>query len=209
MTTSPSTDGGDTLTRDQRKAAVALAERTIAHGVEHGEPLSLNARIEELFPDGDRATFVTVELAGELNGCIGRLAPTRPLPEDIVHNAYRAAFRDHRFPPVGPEDLDATSVHISVLNPLEPIPADEEADIWESVEPGRHGLLLATDDKHGTFLPSVWEKVESRDQFLAHLKRKAGLPPDAWPPNLRVLRYTVDEFDRKTLREETADAPAG
>jgi len=206
VTIPPASDGADELTDDQRKAAVALAERTIAYGIEHGDRLAVSERIAELFPDGKRATFVTVEVAGELNGCIGRLQPTRPLPDDIVANTYRAAFRDARFPPIGPDDLEALSVRISVLDPLEPLPVDNQQDLWKYVEPNRHGVLLATEETHGTFLPSVWDKCDSREQFLTHLKHKAGLASDAWPSDLQVFRYTVDEFDRETLQTEPAEA---
>ena len=200
------TSSTDDLTREQRRAAIRLAERTITYGVEHGERPAVADEIADLFPDEKRATFVTVEVGGELNGCIGRLHPTRPIPEDIVANAYRAAFRDQRFDPVGRDDLEALSVHISVLQPLEPVPADSDDEIWEHVDPGRHGLLLQSGERHGTFLPSVWDKCDSREQFLTHLKRKAGLPPSSWPNDLQVFRYTVEEFDRETLRQPQASA---
>ena len=200
------TSSTDDLTPEQRAAAIELAERTITYGVEHGEPPAVADEIADMFPDEERATFVTVEVGGELNGCIGRLHPTRPIPEDIAHNAYRAAFRDQRFEPVGGDDLEELSVHISLLQPLEPVPADSEDELWEYVEPGRHGLLLKSGEHHGTFLPSVWEKCDSREQFLTHLKRKAGLPPSSWPNDLQVFRYTVEEFDRATLRRDDAHA---
>lgn len=191
----------ETLSRDQRAAAVSLAERTVEYGVHHGEPFPVSREIEALFPDGPRASFVTVHVAERLNGCVGRLKPKRTLPRDIVQNAFRAAFEDHRFPPVVMDDLERLDVHISVLNPLEPIPVEDEDELWEFVDPGRHGLLLKAGDKQGTFLPSVWEKCPDPETFLTHLKRKANLEPSAWPDDLHVFRYTVDEFDRETLAD--------
>jgi AMMECR1 domain-containing protein len=32
------------------------------------------------------------------------------------------------------------------------------------------------------------------EQFLAHLKQKAGLPPDYWSDTIRVARYTAEAF---------------
>lgn len=192
-------DEDHVLTDKQRRAAIVLAEETIRCGVEHGKPMQETDEIAELFPKGERATFVTVNIADQLNGCIGRLQATRPIYRDIIMNAFNAAFRDHRFPPVEREHLDYLNVHISVLNPLEPIPVEAESDLWEFVEPGKHGVLLETDDTQGTFLPSVWEKCPDRETFLLNLKKKAGLAPSAWPSDLDAFRYTVDEFDRKTL----------
>lgn len=202
-----STDDVPELTHEQRAAALSLAERTVEYGARHDEAFSVTDPISRLFPDGERATFVSVYVEDQLNGCVGCLRASRPLPDDIVHNAYNAAFDDHRFPEIEPAYLPAVRVRISVLDPLEPIPADDESDIWEHVEPGRHGLLLSSEDHRGTFLPSVWEKCPAPDAFLAHLKEKAGLEPDEWPERLRVYRYTTDVFDRETLRANGRDAP--
>lgn len=197
-----STTEAPELTPEQRSAALSLAARAIEFGVHHGEPLEVNDRIRRFFPDGDRATFVSVYLDDQLNGCVGSLHATRPVSEDIVSNAYSAAVDDHRFSPIEPDRLGDVGIRISVLDPLEPVPVQSEDEIWEHVEPGRHGLLLSSEDHRGTFLPSVWKKCPDPGEFLAHLKEKAGLEPDDWPPNLRVFRYTTDVFDRETLGAE-------
>lgn len=196
-------DDGWRLEDDQRTALLALAEHAIEFGLEHGETLPIGEETAALFPDENRATFVTLHVDDELNGCIGRLQPKAPVHRDVVRNAYRAAFQDHRFPPLEPDALRALAIEISVLQPLEPLPPSiEEHQIWEYVEPGHHGLLLATEENRGTFLPSVWEKCPDPTTFLDRLKRKAGLPPDAWPEDLRVFRYTVDEFRRDAKNGE-------
>ena len=196
MTTTVERDETDELTDEQRRTALALAEKAIEYGVERGGELSVSDELADVFPDEDRATFVTVYVDGELNGCIGRLEPRRPLHEDIIQNAHRAAFEDPRLPPVRPDDLDDLSVHVSVLEPLERVPVEAEDEIWEYVEPGVHGVLLRTENRRGTFLPSVWEKCPDPEAFLGQLKKKAELPPDAWPSEIEVYRYTVDEFSK-------------
>jgi hypothetical protein len=47
-----------------------------------------------------RASFVTLNLDGRLRGCIGSLAPHRPLAADVAENAFKAAFADPRFQPL-------------------------------------------------------------------------------------------------------------
>ena len=200
------------LTDQHRLTLLEIAERVIRDGARAGRPhvapSEVPAELVDPLPDIERATFVTVYVADQLNGCIGQLQATRPIWEDVRQNAHRAAFADRRFEPLTVEQLPQLDLHISVLDPLEEIPADGPERLWEFVEPGRHGLLLMTERRRGTFLPSVWEKCPDPDNFLVHLKRKAGLPPDAWPDDLRVFRYTVDEFDRPTLEGIAETAPA-
>jgi hypothetical protein len=192
-----------TLTDADRRTLLKIAERVIRRGVEQkatsGEPPAIPEEWYESLPPIERATFVTLEVDGRLNGCIGQLKATRFVGEDVRYNAYRAAFDDRRFDPLTPEQLPEADLHISVLDPLEEIPVDRPDDLWEFVEPGRHGLLLRTRRHRGTFLPSVWEKCPDPQTFLEHLRRKAGLSPGAWPDDLQVYRYTVDEFDRASL----------
>jgi AMMECR1 domain-containing protein len=40
----------------------------------------------------------------------------------------------------------------------------------------------------------VWEQLPDPVQFLAHLKLKAGLPPNYWSDTLKVYRYTTESF---------------
>ena len=47
----------------------------------------------------------------------------------------------------------------------------------------------------GTFLPSVWESLPDPEQFLAHLKLKAGLPGNYWDEHIRVSRFTTEAFE--------------
>jgi AmmeMemoRadiSam system protein A len=92
-------------------------------------------------------------------------------------------------------ELPRLAVHISVLSPLEPLPAPSEAELLARLRPGTDGLVLSEGALASTFLPSVWESLPSPDRFLAELKRKAGLPADHWSPTLRFQRYTVEEFE--------------
>jgi len=40
----------------------------------------------------------------------------------------------------------------------------------------------------------VWEQLPEPLEFLAHLKRKAGLPQDFWAADVRLSRYTVSKW---------------
>ncbi len=143
----------------------------------------------------ERACFVTLERHGRLRGCIGHLEAIQPLIADVAENAYAAAFRDPRFAPLQAHETEGLEVHISVLSEPEPVAFDSEADLLRQLRPGIDGLILEAPGGHrGTFLPSVWEQLPDKHEFLAHLRLKAGLPAD-WPiTGARIWRYTTESF---------------
>jgi len=143
--------------------------------------------------DASGAAFVTLTLNGALRGCIGSLQAHRGLAADIEANAQAAAFADPRFPPLGRDELDQVRVEVSILSPPEPFPVRDEADACARLRPGVDGLILGHGDHRATFLPQVWEVLPAPRDFLAQLKRKAGLPADFWAPDLRLMRYTVEK----------------
>ncbi len=184
------------LTRAQRDDLLDIAEASIAHGVRQGAPLGLADADLDGWLAEPRATFVTTYLDDELAGCIGSLAPTRPLGRDVCHNAFMAAFRDPRFAPMRADDLPHLDVHISVLSPLRALPIDDEAHLIRLLEPGTHGLVLDCEGRRGTLLPSVWEQCPDPARFVGHVKRKAGLPMDFWSDAMRAFVYEVENFSR-------------
>jgi AmmeMemoRadiSam system protein A len=140
------------------------------------------------------ATFVTLERAGELLGCVGALHPVRPLVVDVAHNAVAAAFSDPRFPPVDVDDYEHMSIKISVLSAHEPLAAVSYLDVIDSVRPYADGLVVHSGTHRATLLPSVWPNVRDAGSFCEHLWLKAGLVPGTWPPGTHVARYTTEEF---------------
>ena len=139
-----------------------------------------------------RATFVTLRREGKLRGCVGTLEAVRPLVVDVAHNAWAAAFRDPRFPPLEAAEREGLDVHLSILRPAEPLDFGSEEDLLGQLRPGVDGLILEEGGRRGTFLPAVWESLPEPRAFLRELKRKAGLPADHWSDTLRAHRYTVE-----------------
>lgn len=140
------------------------------------------------------ASFVTLTQAGELRGCIGSLQAWRPLADDVRENAVAAAFHDPRFAPLTAAELPQTRVEVSLLGPSEPIRFRDEADALAQLRPGIDGVILDCAGRRATFLPQVWEQLPAAADFLAHLKRKAGLPANWWSDELRLARYAVDKW---------------
>ncbi len=182
------------LSDGDRKVLKEVARRSVLHGLEYHRPLAVAIGDYPQSLQQKQATFVTLNIEGNLRGCIGTLEAYRPLVEDIAHNAYAAAFSDPRFPPLEPAEYEQLDYHISVLSDTSPMQFDSEADLLSQIRPGIDGLVLEDNGYRGTFLPSVWEQLPTREAFLAHLKQKAGLPASYWSDTLKVSRYTVESF---------------
>ena len=182
------------LAREHQQLLRELALESIKHGLETGKALAVDLSD---YPEALReikATFVTLHRNQELRGCIGILKPVRPLIEDVAHNAWAAAFSDSRFQPLRADELEELDVHISILGKPEPMVFSSEDDLVKQLRPGIDGLILEVGLNKGTFLPSVWQSLPDSREFLNHLKLKAGLPADYWSEQMKVHRYTVEEF---------------
>jgi AmmeMemoRadiSam system protein B/AmmeMemoRadiSam system protein A len=137
------------------------------------------------------ATFVTLSQNGRLRGCIGSLQAQRPLGEDVRHNARAAALSDPRFPPLTSEELASTRIEVSLLSTPKLLAFADHAELIAQLRPGEDGLILECGEACGTFLPQVWEGLPDPEQFVAELKRKAGLPPGVSTAKCRIRRYRV------------------
>ena len=185
---------GQTVKSGHREQLTKLARDSIEHGLQHRRvpQLDLEEWPAELRVPG--SAFVTLNLHGQLRGCVGSIEAHQPLVQDVAHNAFAAAFRDHRFSPLTAPEFKDSQIHISVLTPPEPIVFSDEADLLDQLRPGVDGLILSDNGRRGTFLPAVWESLPERQGFLRHLKQKAGLPPDYWSSTVQVSRYTTESW---------------
>lgn len=182
------------LGENDKKALRALALASIQHGLQHGRALPVDVNQVSPALKAIAATFVTLEIDGDLRGCIGTLEAHRALAVDVAQNAFAAAFRDSRFPPLLATEAAQLELHISVLSPPLPMTVHDEADLLRQLRPGIDGIVLSEGSRRGTFLPSVWEQLPQPRDFLAQLKRKAGLPANYWSRTLRIERYTCEVF---------------
>jgi len=177
-----------------RAALLEVAVASVEHGLQTGAPLSVDLQRYAPPLRETRASFVTLRIGEALRGCTGCLEAERPLVADVARNAYRSAFGDPRFPPLSEEELARLRFAVSVLSPLEPLPADSRAELLAKLRPGIDGLVLREGRSGATFLPAVWESLPDPARFLAELCRKAGLPPDHWSPRIAFERYAALEI---------------
>jgi AmmeMemoRadiSam system protein A len=104
--------------------------------------------------------------------------------------AQAAAFRDPRFTPVTPDELDYLEIELSVLTPFRQVQDPEHIVV------GRDGLLVTRGSHSGLLLPQVAsERDWDRLTFLQETCRKAGLSPDAWQDEqTTIYAFSADVF---------------
>lgn len=146
------------------------------------------------------ACFVTLHKAGLLRGCSGSVMAWRTLIEDIRANALRAAFNDPRFFPLEQVEWDEISLSVTLLSPLQSMRFESEAELLSKLLPHRDGLLIEDAGHRALFLPAVWKTAPDKQEFLMHLKAKAGLPPDHWSSTFRANRFTTTHTVEEGLR---------
>src|SRR5690606_14642017 len=149
-----------------------------------------------------RAVFVTVEApAGILRGCLGTLEEPGPLAVEVPALAGGAAFRDERFDPLRPADLERFRVKISVLEPPRCVAAGSQDELVAGLAGSRRGVILETlpERRRSVFLPEVWEHFGAdAAAFLDALCRKQARPAGFWsahfPGRVRVLEFGTCTF---------------
>ena len=153
-----------------------------------------------------RGVFVTLEVDGQLNGCIGSVVPGDPLGAAVAELAWRAAFADPRLPPLTLDDYPLLEIKLSLIGPLEPVAAGSEEELAANLRPGVDGVLIRWGAANATFLPGVWDKLPDSVTFLRHLEAKAGLRPGQWPRGVEAWRYQTAEYRRRA--EDIESRPA-
>jgi len=214
-------NSGDTAGEKDRVvgyASFALASETPRYEAEHGrrllqiarasvaEALGLQAQaaaIDEPWLKESRATFVTLKQGEELRGCVGALEAQRPLAQDVAENARAAAFQDTRFKPLTRDEFERTDIEVSLLSTPKRLSFEDHADLVARLRPGVDGIILeqGEEGRQATFLPQVWEGLPDPQQFIAHLKQKAGIAPDTDIRRCRVKRYTVLKWRETEFRQ--------
>jgi AmmeMemoRadiSam system protein B/AmmeMemoRadiSam system protein A len=181
------------LSEPQREKLLECARLTLRHIAKGGVPdvalpsLALPLRAM-------RKTFVTLEVDGKFRGCIGSFAPILPLVNDVVNNTYKAATADPRTPSMNAEECEKAAVTISILSHLRPVRFANEHELLAGLRPEIDGLAIRDGKRRALFLPKVWETHAQPQNFLAGLKRKAGLPAGPLPPEVQAFRFTAETF---------------
>ena len=167
------------------------AAQSVGYAVKNGKPPKVDISSFPSVLQETRATFITLNKSGQLRGCIGTIQAHQPLIADVVENAYKAAMKDPRFPPVQEDELSDIELSISLLSPFTEMSFTDEADFMRKVRPKIDGLIIADQGKRSVFLPQVWEGIPDTATFVSRLKQKAGLAADHWSDSFQAWRFTA------------------
>ena len=162
-----------TLQKADKDALLKIARESIASQLQDRMPRYPEEIAEHL--KEKCGVFVTLHVGEKLRGCIGTMHGTEPLIDAVKDMARSSAFHDPRFPRLTNDELQAITIEISVLTPLERVRSVDDIKI------GKHGIYMSKGPYSGVLLPQVaTEQGWGREEFLSFTCRKAGLPADAW-----------------------------
>ncbi len=170
------------MSADEGGRALLAAARGALHDHFGLEPLAdVETELEWTLPLG--GVFATLELEGELRGCIGYFHRGEDLLSLTRRAVVAAALDDPRFGAVSREEVPRLAISITVLAPPVAIADPSEVLI------GRDGILIERGGARGLLLPQVavrrgWDS----ELFLKETCRKAGLHPDAWRDGVTVVQ---------------------
>jgi AmmeMemoRadiSam system protein A len=179
--------------RDDRRRLLAIARRALEARVrrQYEPALEQGGALEtqRVALETQCGAFVSIHRGHELRGCLGRLGDDWPIARVVAHLGRVVADSDPRFAPVTAEDLDTLSIEISALSP------EREVRSVQDIQIGRHGLIIEQGHRRGLLLPQVaTEHGWDVETFLEHTCLKAGLPPDAWKHDARILIFEAEVF---------------
>jgi len=187
------------LNMREKDALLKIARKSVETAVRDGKTYECSTGGLEALAQ-ERGAFVTLTENGQLRGCIGYVAPLKPLYLAVNDVARMAALRDTRFRPVAASELGNLQYEISVLSPLRRV-----MDVQE-IRVGQHGLLIYTSDHEGILLPQVAaEEKWDRATFLEQVCYKAGLSGHAWQgAGADLFRFTALVFGEHRPDESLA-----
>jgi hypothetical protein len=168
-------------TTEQCKQLLDIARQSVRQGFATNKAPKLDSTGYARELAAKRAVFVTLKIDNELRGCIGTTHADSSLVQCIAENAFNAAFRDPRFPPLGKDEFEITTIGISVLDEPRPLEFSSEQDLLNSLVPDSDGLIIEKDNHRATFLPEVWKSLPQPEEFLKQLKLKSGMQPGDVP----------------------------
>jgi len=180
------------LNSDEKLTLLEVARKTLESSVKEGKRPDLNSGEYTLSQTlkNKRGVFVTLNKNGNLRGCIGHIQPREQLFDAVIDNTINSSMNDGRFNPVSEDELPDIEIDISVLSPIKKISGAEKFIT------GKHGIIIRLGGMRAVFLPQVaTEQGWDREETLAQLCNKAGLPAYAWKDEeMEFFVFTAEVF---------------
>ena len=140
-------DSDVSFTKEEINQLFSIARNSIHKMLYENKRLTIDPSAISPNLKKNMGAFVTINIDGNLRGCIGRFTSTDPLYEVVNQIAIASAFDDTRFTPLSKEEFNKIKIEISVLGPLKKIKNISEIVL------GKHGIYIKKDFRSGTMLP--------------------------------------------------------
>ena len=186
------------LTSAEKDALLKIARKSVETAVRDGKTYECSTGGLEALAQ-ERGAFVTLTKNGELRGCIGSVAPVKPLYLTVREVAMMAALRDNRFLPVTASELARPAIRDLCFVPVaarDGRPGDPRRAAWLADPRARPRGLVAAAGR------------ERREMGSGHVPAgglSQGRPPGACVAGCR--RRTLP-FYRAGVRREQAGCGA-
>jgi AmmeMemoRadiSam system protein B/AmmeMemoRadiSam system protein A len=186
---------GETFNEEQRQFLLNLARRSAEEYLKEGKRIEISEKdIPESLKD-KKGCFVTFIEDEQLRGCIGYILPKNSLYECVIDNAINAAIKDERFNPVIYEEMKNIKIDVSVLSVPFLLEHTSSEELLSKLKPLEHGVILQRGTYQSTYLPSVWNQIPDKEDFLSNLCIKGNMEAECWKDmETEVYVYTAEDF---------------
>ena len=182
------------LPQQDKQFLLKLAVDSIDYGLKNRQIMPFNkVTVLSKRLENEYGTFVTLNIDKKLRGCIGNILPEGPIWQSVIRNAYMAAFKDPRFPPLTRKEFFNLDVEISILSIPTKLEIKDRYELLDYLAKNKPGVIIEFGGLSATYLPQVWEQIPNPQEFLSYLCQKAGLDSDTWI-NLPVNIYTYSVY---------------
>jgi len=181
---------------------VSLAKSAVETYIKTGKIISPPSNFKREFLEKKSGTFVTIEKAGQLRGCIGTFLPTKEnIAKEVIRNAIAAATEDYRFLPIQREELPHLSYIVYILSTPELVKDLNELD------PKKYGIIVKTvpitypgtdvvfnghlAPKSGLLLPDL-EGIDTIEKQISLACQKAGI--DLTKEKILIYKFSVKKY---------------
>jgi len=182
------------LNQDDKAQLCELVRKSLSYSInkQHYTPsqLPISRALNQ-----KKASFVTLYTQGSLRGCIGTYIADTPLYQDVCDHTYSSACEDPRFLPLTEKELKTVSFHISILSELIEMENLGESNLFKKLKPKIDGLMLKQGGKRAIFLPSVWEQLNTAEEFVAALKQKGGWDKSFWSEDFKIYLFQTASIE--------------
>ncbi|MFI3242323.1 MAG: AMMECR1 domain-containing protein [Alphaproteobacteria bacterium] len=143
-------------------------------------PLSLFDKGNSFVSDGK------IEV-GSLNANIG-------IAQDIANNIFHAKK----------QGLNEHNFTVEILTKIQPITYTSQDELYNQITKKTNGVALRDGYRQAVFLPKMWNKYKTKEEFIKELKLKAKLSPDYNSNKIKFYKFeSVVLSGNKNQRDNT------